>query len=293
MKKIKIIIILLVTLVSVFGNKIVEADSGWDSSYDSSSSWDSDTSWDSSSSWSGDSSWSGTTYYGGDLEEGGMPLALFIVLIIIFIYVILKRTSGKINISNIDESTVTISTGLSSDEIKEIDPSLDKESLKKQVFDIYKDVQIAWMNFDDNKLRTNLTDEIYNMYSSQLKTLKLKNQKNIMEDITLNQVEITDISIDNGIEQIEAQLIVTQYDYVVDKTNKVVRGTDQYKNKVHYKITLVRHMENNKLDKCPNCGAPIDIVSGGTCPYCNTTIINQSNEFIMSKKECLNQTRTR
>lgn len=292
MKKIKIIFILLITVIPIGTSKVVSADSGWDSSYDSSSSWDSGSSWDSSSSWSSDSSWSGTTY-GGDLEEGGLPLAIIIVLIIICVYSVLKRSGSHQNISTKEEATVTIQGGLSYDEIKEIDPSLDSEVLKKQVFDIYKEVQIAWMNYDYEKLRTNLTDEIYNMYSSQLKTLKLKNQKNIMQDIILNQVEITNISIENSIEQIEAQLVVTQYDYVVDKNNKVVRGTDQYKNKVHYNITLVRHLEETKLDKCPNCGAPIDIVSGGTCPYCNSTIVNKTNKFIMSKKECLSQTRTR
>ena len=50
-------------------------------------------------------------------------------------------------------------------------------------------------------------------------------------------------------------------------------------------------MKDEKLDKCPNCGASIDIVSGGICPYCDSTIINSTDKFVMSKKECINQRR--
>ena len=62
-----------------------------------------------------------------------------------------------------------------------------------------------------------------------------------------------------------------------------------YKNNVEYLITVTRSMTNDSIDKCSNCGAKVDIVSGGVCPYCDSTIINSTNKFIMSKKECINQ----
>ena len=86
------------------------------------------------------------------------------------------------------------------------------------------------------------------------------------------------------------QFDFSQYDYVVDKDDKVVRGNDKVKNNVDYLITLTRSMEDDeKIDKCPNCGASLDIISGGVCPYCDSTIVNKSNKFVMSKKECIGQ----
>lgn len=294
-KKYSLFLLISIISIGVFvNNKAVNADSGWDSSYDSSSSWDSGSSWDSSSSWDYDSSWSsGGSHISGSLGDTNPMIIIIFAMIIAFAIILSARKAKPVDISKVPLQKGTIKEGLSYDEIKAIDPSLDKELLKEQAFNIYKDVQIAWMNFDYDTLRKNLTDEIYNMYVSQLKTLKLKNQQNIMKDIKLKDCQITSIDITNGKEEIQIYLNVTQYDYVVDKDKKVVRGTDKYKNNVEYKITLIRNMENKKIEKCPNCNAPIDIVSGGVCPYCDSTIINNNEEFVMSKKECIGQSQTR
>ena len=53
------------------------------------------------------------------------------------------------------------------------------EEFKALVFEKYKDIQIAWMNFDYNTLRSKLTDELYNQYAMQLDTMKVKNEQNI------------------------------------------------------------------------------------------------------------------
>lgn len=285
-KTIFFIIIFIVSLVIIFTSRVVSADSGWDYDYDSGSSWDSDSSWDSSSSWSSDGS---GIYIGGDLSDTDPEIIIAVLVILAIIIILSLRKAKQIDVSKVPLQKGTIKEELSYDEIKAIDPNLDKELLKEQVFNLYKDVQIAWMNFDYDTLRKNLTDEMYNMYSSQLKTLKLKNQKNIMKDITLTSCKITSIDIANGKEEVQIYLNVIQYDYVIDKDKKVVRGTDKYKNNVEYKITLVRNIDNKKIEKCPNCNAPIEIVSGGVCPYCDSTIINNNEEFIMSKKECISQ----
>lgn len=280
------IIIFIVSLAIIFTSRVVSADSGWDYDYDSGSSWDSDSSWDSSSSWSSDGS---GIYIGGDLSDTDPEIIIAVLVILAIIIILSLRKAKQIDVSKVPLQKGTIKEELSYDEIKAIDPNLDKELLKEQVFNLYKDVQIAWMNFDYDTLRKNLTDEMYNMYSSQLKTLKLKNQKNIMKDITLTSCKITSIDIANGKEEVQIYLNVIQYDYVIDKDKKVVRGTDKYKNNVEYKITLIRNIDNKKIEKCPNCNAPIEIVSGGVCPYCDSTIINNNEEFIMSKKECISQ----
>lgn len=292
-KKYNLIITLCLFGISIFlTNKVVNADSGWDSSYDSSSSWDSGSSWDSSSSWDYDSSWSGSgAYAGGDLGDTDLMIMIMFVVIMVVFIMISARKPRSVTTSKVPVQPIVIPEGLSYDQIKAIDPSLDKELLKEQTFHIYQDVQHAWMNFDYETLRKNLTDEIYNMYESQLKTLKIKNQKNIMKDIQLKKVDILSINIENNIEEIKVYLNVSQYDYVVDKDNKVLRGTDKYKNSVEYMITFVRHIDHKKIEKCPNCGAPIDIISGGVCPYCDSTIINNNDELIMSKKECIGQRR--
>lgn len=52
-------------------------------------------------------------------------------------------------------------------------------------YHIYRQLQVAWMNFDYDKIKELVSDEMYNMYVNQLETLKVKNQKNMMEEINM------------------------------------------------------------------------------------------------------------
>lgn len=282
-----IIIVVFLTLLMGFFLNVVDADSGWDSSYDIGGSFDND-SWDSSSF---DNDYGSGVYIGGDYSSDdsiGFVIIGGIIIFIIVYSIIHSRRNFNDNVTNINSHNYS---DMSDDKIKMIDASIDSNELKNEAFSIYKSVQEAWMNFDYDELRKYTTDEMFNMYESQLKVLKIKNQKNIMKDIMLNDIKIVDISIDNGIEKVVLYLDVNQYDYVIDNNGKVLRGVDKYKNRVLYLITLVRGIDNKKVLKCPNCGANVDINSGGVCPYCDSTIVNSSNQFVISKKECIDTRR--
>ena len=286
-----LLIISMISVTVIFTSKIVNADSGWDFDYDSGSSLDSGSSWYSSSSWDSDSSWSSSNsgvYTSGTLGSTDPSLIIFTIIIIVIIIALASKLGHNMK-NSVPSAMKKNYQELTDEQIKIKDASINPKILKETAFNLYKEIQIAWMNFDNDTLRKNTTDEMYNMYTSQLKTLQLKKQQNIMKEIALKTCKIISLEIENGKEEVKLYLNVSQYDYVVDKDQKVVRGTDKYKNNVEYIITLIRNMENKKIEKCPNCGATIDIVSGGVCPYCDSTIINNNQEFIMSKKECVGQ----
>lgn len=286
----KILLILAVVLLG-FGviYRPVQADSGWDSDYDSG--WDSGSSWDSGSDWDYDSDWSSSGGGGG----GSISLIGMIVVVVISIVIMNSKNNrnggNKGNHSNYVNTNNDNYNDVDINKIKEIDPELNINEFKTKVFRTYKDIQTAWMNFDTDTIRKLTTDEVYNMYSSQLETLKLKKQKNIMKDIELINVKITDIRKENDTIKINAYLNVRCYDYVIkESTNEVVRGTNSAKINIKYMLTFVKSSNNNKLvEKCPNCGAPVDIVSSAKCPYCDSTLVKTSSDYVMSKKVSLGQ----
>ena len=270
------------------------ADSGWDSDYDSGGSWDSGSDWDSSSSWDSGSDWDSSSSWssGGSSisgSGGGISLVAVIIVVVIIVVVVSKnggnKGGGSSNISNSINGSNNISNykDIDSEKIKSIDKDLNVSEFKTKVFRTYKDIQTAWMNFDTDTIRKLTTDEIYNMYSSQLETLKLKKQRNIMKDIELIDVKIIDIHKD---------LNVKCYDYVIkDATGEVTRGTDKSKMNIKYKLSFVKSASNNNTEeKCPNCGAPVDIVSSAVCPYCDSTLVKDAGDYVMSKKVSLGQT---
>ena len=286
-KKMLIFILSLLCLLGVvYSIHYVSADSGWDSDYDSSDSWSSSSDWGSSSY---DSDWGGSSYYssGGDNSGGGIEsFIIFVVIVIIIILVI--RSSSKNSVSSKISSTPY--QDVSDDVLTKY--GINANEFKEMAYNKYLDIQKAWSEFDYDKLRNNLTDELYNSYIMQLDALKVKNQKNLMSHFKCLDTKITDVREENGLLNVSIYLKVEMYDYVVDSDDKVVRGTKNHKLEIQYIIKFVKtNKESNDETICPNCGAKIDAVSGGTCEYCGTVIQIDAKDYVMSRKTNVGQRR--
>lgn len=295
--KIKKLFISLLVLITSFSliYMPVKADSGWDSDYDydyGSGDYD----WGSDYDYDYDSSWGGGQYLSGYFPTGDSSwiIALIVALIIIVIIYNITNNRNKPNGGSMNKTMYKQSNNyqdVDTSKITKIDPNLDISKLKTKIFNIYKDIQIAWMNFDTDTIRKLTTDELYNMYSSQLETLKLKKQKNIMKDITLEDIKVIDIKKENNIITLSVYLKIKCYDYVIkESTGETVRGRKREKINIEYVLSFVKSSINSsKKEKCPNCGAPVEINSSSTCPYCNSTLVKDASDYVMSKKTCVGQ----
>ena len=276
MKKLKPILLIVLAILTCFSLLTVnlKADSGWDSGYDSGG-WDSgsDSSWSSS-----DSGWSSSGGSGG----GSWESAVVTLVVIIVILIIISNGNKNGNLGAIPNS-LKITKPSVPDNILE-SYGLDRVEILEHAFKIYRDVQIAWMNFDYDTLRKNLSDELFNTYKMQLEALKLKNQKNIMEDFLNRQMVITGVSENDGLITLTVELVVAQRDYVVDENNNVVKGIKSRQMLVHYELTFTMTKETN-VGKCPNCNAPLANQASSKCPYCGSTVVTKNHDLVMTKKQ--------
>ena len=264
--------LLIVVFITTYNIELVGADSGFDSSYDSS--------FDSSSSFDSDSTDGGDIFVLIYLCMEYPQIVLVMVAVFAFIIISKNKKQKKI-ISNAINSKLEL-----------LDPNNFKEEKRLEIdaFNIYKTIQYAWMNFDEELIRKNTTDEIYNMYLMQLDTLKLKNQQNLMYDIKYLGSKIKNRFEENGQETIVINMKVSCYDFIIDtKTNKVVRGNSDKINYYNYELTFVKTVDNKKLDICPRCGAPVTLNNSGVCEYCKSTLISDNYTLILSKKEMISQ----
>lgn len=310
-KKISIFIILLIiSLTAVF---YVKADSGWDSDYGSSDwgdsydsgeyDYDNDSSWSSSdydSNYDNDYSTSNYSYRRNDntkVSKGTIILgAIFLIFffgvsisIILFPQILSSIFNKKKNKSNI----VTYKPYRDLNESSYyIYFKMYKEEFKNKINKHFIDVQESWMNFDYDNLRKLCTDELYNQYKTQLEILKLKNEQNIMSDFSVKEVSIYDVKKVNNIIEISVYLDIKFRDYVINtNSNKVVRGDKNIYFNNSYELTFVMS-NNNKITKCPSCGAEVEVVSSNLCPYCKNTIVQTSNELVLSKKKIVSSIKT-
>ncbi len=175
--------------------------------------------------------------------------------------------------------------------IKQYIPDFDKVKFLKETYKIYCDVQVAWMNFKIEDVRDVITDELFSMYESQLATLQVKGEQNIMKDFTLKNVYLSDVAKQNDTVTITAIYVIDFYDYIINSaTRAVMRGSDKYKMSVKYQMKFRQTLdESKKVTKCPNCGADIEMNTSGICSYCRAKLVTENTKWVLTDKVVLSQ----
>ena len=180
---------------------------------------------------------------------------------------------------------------ISQDEVDKVIQNFDIEEFNFKAYQMFYDVQMAWMEFDYDKLKELLTDELYNTYYMQLETLKIKNQKNTMKDFELIDSKLVDLKEENDKYIAQVVLNVKFFDYIENiNTNRVLRGTSRTKVDNTYILTFIKtKKESNNENICPQCGSSVKGNSTGICKYCKSKLINQTYDWVMAKKEIIKQ----
>lgn len=289
-KFIKIAITMIITLclcVVVWGHKS-NADAGSHVSHSSGGSSHSSSSSSHSYS-SSSSSRSSSSSSSGDASPGEV-LVSFIILIIIII--IISKAQRKSGINGTNTSGIKLANNPNAIKtIKELLPNFNETEFLQNGYKIFLDIEDAWMNFELDKVHNIMTDEMFNMYDSQLAGFEIKGEQNIMKDFKLVSSAITGANKQNDNIEIKTQYIVEFYDYVIDKeSKKVVNGNSTRKVRMHYEFTFIMSDTQEKIDTCPNCGAKVEVNSAGTCEYCGSKIVGKNTNWVISKKVCIKQT---
>ena len=308
-KKMKIGIVFLIPLLFVLliSVKDVSADSGWDTDYDSGGSWDSDYDYDSS--WDNDhDSYSDRRYnsrssYNSESHSSSssdINEFYFILVAIGFIFLqwVIKNYINDLKISRErrklhsedDEIYKYLATKeITNEEANSVIPNFNMEEFKNKSYEIFIDVQKAWMYFEYDKLKELLTDELYNRYLMNLEALKVKNQRNVMSDFENISIKLIGVKKENN-QYIATVLLNTKfYDYIEDKSGRVVRGNSHNKINNIYILTFVKSVNEIKNNTCPKCGADVSGNVTGICDYCKTKITFNEYDWVMSEKKKISQ----
>lgn len=278
------IIIAVVFALVLVGNvnyHHVATDSGFDTGYDS-----------------GGSDWGGSDYGSSDWgssssssssSSDGEGISFFIFITILFIIIIVISVNSKKNGSqnNTRINNNTLQPTYDDTKIKKYIPNFNMEQFLRDRYGDFVNIQVSWMNFDYDRLRLKLTDELYNQYYMQLSSLEAQNRKNIMSNFTMNSASIVDFKCENSVATIKVKLSVSFYDYITEN-DIVVRGNKNRKVNMTYYLTFVSRLSGNATE-CPHCGAPLSSAASQTCPYCKCVISSISSDWVLTKKEVISQ----
>lgn len=285
-KKVSKLVLVIMSLTLLFfilciiiDKKPTFADSGFDASYDGGGggvdSYDSGSSYSSSG---------GISFWPYDF------LIAILILGIHFAWYSKKDKREKQQLTKENEKENETSLIIES-QLKQIIPDFDREHFLYDGFKMYCDIQMAWMNFNLESVRNLLTDEMYNMYSSQLETLKVKGEQNIMGQFIPHDGKLINYIIQNDTITITTRYIIELYDFIINQnTGLPLRGSPIDKLKIKYEMKFRKTLNPaKKITKCPNCGASIDMNTSGICDYCHTKIVTENINWVLTDKKALGQ----
>lgn len=237
-----------------------------------------------SSSSSSRSSSSRSSSSSGDPFVAMTSVIIMIAIIVIWTIMANKKQLHKIVINKNNEDEIE-------NKIKKSIPNFNKQEFLKQGYSIYYDIQMAWMDFKLEDIKDKVTDEIYTMYESQLATLEVKGEQNIMKNIQLKQSCLKDVTNQNGTITIKTNYVIEMYDYIADvNTKKLIRGEDKKKIRILYEMSFRKTLnENEKITHCPNCGAKVEMNSTGTCEYCGSKLVSENTKWVLTEKKVIEQ----
>lgn len=216
--------------------------------------------------------------------------SLFLLTSGIILRIILNKGNGE-NISNPIAGLLRKKKVVPFDvkKINKVLPDFNPEEFKNKTYNIYMEIQKAWMNFDNLNLRNLVTDEMYNMYLDQLELFKINNKQNIIEFFNLSNFEIIGMDYDDKNISITANYEILCNDYIIDIDSKaVLKGSSNEKVVYLYEMVFVRSIiasDNNNF--CPNCGAPTNNKASKKCNYCNSVIVSSNHDWVLSQKRVL------
>lgn len=237
-----------------------------------------------SSSSSSRSSSSRSSSSSGNPFAAMISVIIMIAIIVIWTIIANKKQLHKIVINKNNEDEIE-------NKIKKSIPNFNKQEFLKQGYSIYYDIQMAWMDFKLEDIKDKVTDEIYTMYESQLATLEVKGEQNIMKDIQLKQSCLKDVTNQNGTITIKTNYVIEMYDYIADvNTKKLIRGENKKKIRILYEMSFRKTLnENEKITHCPNCGAKVEMNSTGTCEYCGSKLVSENTKWVLTEKKVIEQ----
>ena len=296
------IVFISIFIVILLSIKSVNADSGWDTDYDSGGGWDSGSDWDSG--WDSGSDRDSNYHSGGGYSNSDSSsvsdktFLMLIILVVVGRFVIwiisnLIRDSlynrRKFDSINLHQNQVPSFNEITFEQANEIIPGFNIGEFDFKIFKMFEDIQKSWMNFEYNKLKILLTDELYNSYEMDLEILKSKNQKNVMFDFENISTKLIELKKENN--QFIATVVLNAkfYDYIENENGVILRGNPKRKVNNIYILTFVKSIEDIKERTCPNCGSKVTGNTTGVCQYCESKIIFNEFDWVMSKKQKISQ----
>jgi len=177
------------------------------------------------------------------------------------------------------------------DAIKAHDPEFSTEAFINAVERCFFVVEEAWSERKPEMSRRVMADGIWQQHKAQIDQYVANGTRNVMDGLAVGKIVILDAASDNHHDTITVRILATCADYDVEvSSGKVVRGNkhemEPWQEDWHFQRSsqATTKTDGGTLQqKCPNCGAPLDVDLAGVCHYCRAAVMSGDYDWVLAR----------
>ena len=169
-------------------------------------------------------------------------------------------------------------------------PSFSWADFQERARLIFNELQAAWSMLNWERARPHETDNIFQMHRYWMDAYQRQGLRNALDQYKITAMQPVKIKLDTFYNAITLRIFAEGYDYTVDKSGRVVAGSNKNLRRWSEYWTFIRNSKAvaapARADlNCPNCGAPLKVNATGICEFCGGKITSGDFDWVLSKIE--------
>ena len=252
----------------------------------------------------------GSGFSNGTTSSGGWVGALFIVPVIIIVLVLIYAAHRRSRAAPPRWSSTTapgsstttaswqvpsppaemprspaVASGLA--EIKAHDPGFDEDTLLATVERCFFAVEAAWSQQRPELSQPVMSDEAWQRQKAEIESYRTSGRRGVLDNLTVAKATIVAAGSEDGRDEVTVRIRAASANYDVDiASGKVVHGNHQMAFWEQDWVFQRSGVTSTDADgapgqRCPNCGAPLDLDIAGVCKNCKTAVSGHDGHWIV------------
>lgn len=173
--------------------------------------------------------------------------------------------------------------------IKAKDARFERDEFLSQVQRTFFLVEEAWTDRNPDMSRQVMADGLWQQHRFQIESYRNGNKRNVLDGLQVESLTILAVHTDANYDTITVRILASSSDYDVDDAGRVVRGTrdvEQWSEDWTFQRASgakTPEAGGTMTDKCPNCGAPLQLDFSGVCHYCKALVSTGTYDWVLAR----------
>jgi predicted lipid-binding transport protein (Tim44 family) len=179
----------------------------------------------------------------------------------------------------------TAASGLA--EIKAHDPSFDEDAFLATAERCFFAVEEAWSQQRPELSQPVMSDDAWQRQKAEIDSYRSSGRRGVLDNLTVAKATIVAAGSADGRDEVTVRFRAASANYDVDiASGKVVHGNHHMafweQDWVFQRSNQISTgPDSTEGNRCPNCGAPLDLDIAGVCKNCKTAVRSSDGHWIV------------